>query len=109
MCGRNAILRKKFGCLNAETWQSDLKRGFKECWRVLEDYGVLILKWNDINISAKRVLNVFSESPLFVNISSGGRKNSSKTYWFCFMKIPKSLEEVIKYNIRNAEKLKKEF
>ena len=38
-----------------ETWQSDLKRGFKECWRVLEDYGTLIFKWSDSEIPFKKM------------------------------------------------------
>ena len=42
--GQKGIFRKKFGVLEAETWQSDLNKGFKECWRVLQDYGVLIFK-----------------------------------------------------------------
>ncbi len=29
-----SIMRKKYGCLHSETWQSDLKIGFKELWRV---------------------------------------------------------------------------
>ena len=86
----NGIFRKKFGVLNAETWQSDLQRGFSECWRVLEDYGVLMMKWNDHDINHKKVLQLLPAKPLFGNISSGsGIKNASKTYWFCFMKIPK--------------------
>jgi 23S rRNA G2069 N7-methylase RlmK/C1962 C5-methylase RlmI len=38
------IMRRKYGALNRETWQEDLRQGFKECWRVLEDNGVLIFK-----------------------------------------------------------------
>ena len=79
---------KQYGCLNAETWQDDIKKGFDECWRVLEDYGVLIFKWNDASKKRKEVLEVLGKQPLF------GHPNGSKipTHWFCFMKIPK--EEV---------------
>lgn len=67
----------------------DFERGFNECWRVLEDYGVLLLKWNDHDISYKNVLQLFPEDPLFSNRTSGsGIKKASQTYWFCFMKIP---------------------
>ena len=45
-----SIMRKKFGCLNADTWEYDLKTAFNELWRVLDDYGTLIIKWNDIEI-----------------------------------------------------------
>ena len=96
-CGPNSILGKKFGCLHAETWQSDLKKGFNECWRVLEDYGVLIFKWNDHDIKIKTLLQLLPEDPLFYNISSGSKiKAASKTFWFCFMKIPKN-------DVRNAK------
>lgn len=80
-----SILRKKYGCLNAETWQADLKKGFSECWRVLEDYGILIFKWNEVEIRLKKVIVLFPVEPLF------GHPIMSKTntHWLCFMKIPK--------------------
>ncbi len=96
---KSSIMSKKFGCLNAETWQGDLKKGFKECWRVLEDYGVLVFKWNDMEIPYKKVLSYFTESPLFMNITAGPKTLKTKgtrSYWFCFMKIPKEKENVAK-------------
>ena len=89
--GENSIMRKKFGCLVTETWQSDLERGFNECWRVLEDFGVLLFKWNDIEIPYKKVLSFIKVKPLFMNITAGQKalKQKNRTYWFCFMKIPK--------------------
>ena len=81
-----SIMRKKFGCLQAETWQADLTKGFKECWRVLDDYGVLIFKWCDIEIPLLEVLKLFKEEPLFGH-STGSKE---KTKWLCFMKIPKT-------------------
>jgi len=89
--GTVSIMVKKFGCLIAETWQSDLKKGFAECWRVLEDFGVLIFKWNDVEISYKKVLAIIGQQPLFQNTL---KKNSARnsTYWACFMKIPETAE-----------------
>lgn len=86
-----SIMRKKFGCLNAETWQADLSKAFKECFRVLDDYGVFILKWNDIEISYKKVLSLCNQRPLFMNITAGPKTLKTKgprSYWFCFMKLP---------------------
>ena len=37
----------------------DLGQGFKECWRVLQDYGVLIFKWNEKQIKLKSILRLF--------------------------------------------------
>lgn len=85
-----SIMRKKFGCLNAETWQADLKKAFRECWRVLDDYGVLLVKWNDIEIPYKQLLSLFDEDPLFMNITAGQKalKQANRSFWFCFMRIP---------------------
>ena len=51
-----SILAKHYGVLNAQTWQSDLKNGFKECWRVLDDFGILVFKWCDVEIDRKSVV-----------------------------------------------------
>lgn len=86
--GETSYYRKKYGGLHPETWQRDLKLGFDECWRVLENYGVLIFKWNDYEIPYAKVLNIIKIKPLFQN--TFGKKNST-TYWACFMKIPKGV------------------
>ena len=80
-----SIMRKKFGVLNSETWQYDLKKGFDELWRCLDDYGTLVFKWCEINISIKEVLALFSEKPLYGHPTA----KRGKTKWFCFVKIPK--------------------
>jgi hypothetical protein len=84
--GKNSYFRNKFGCLDRETWQSDLTQGFNECIRVLEDYGVLVFKWSNNEIKFREVLNLFPIKPLFGNTSNN--KATSTTKWFCFMKIP---------------------
>ena len=74
---------KTYGKLNRETWREDIKAGFDECWRVLENYGVLIFKWNEFSIKKKEVLKLIEKEPLF------GHKiqSKTKTHWFCFMKL----------------------
>ncbi len=84
--GQTSMFRKKFGCLNVETWPKDLKQGFDECWRVLEDYGVLIFKWNDCEIPFESVLKLFKVKPLFGSVL---KNKMNSTHWVCFMKIPK--------------------
>lgn len=74
---------KYYGSLVAETWQSDIKKGFDECWRVLDDYGILIFKWNETDVSKKKILYILNKDPLF-----GHTTGKVKTHWFCFMKIP---------------------
>lgn len=84
-----SIIGKKFGWLSNENWEPIIKKGFDECWRVLEPYGILIFKWNDTNHPYSYVLNVIGRKPLFQNIM---RRKSAQygTYWACFMKIPNS-------------------
>ena len=91
-----------YGVLSPDTWKEDLSRGFKECWRVLDDYGVLIFKWSDCdkwsnlsrNCNLKTVLELFDEEPLFghktrAKFDIKENKQISATYWFCFMKLDK--------------------
>lgn len=77
--GENSWLAKKYGKLSYDTWEQDLKQGFDECMRVLDDYGVLILKWNEEQIPLKQLLKVIGVEPLFGN-------KRSKTHWLVFMK-----------------------
>ena len=93
--GKTSLFRNKFGCLVPETWQDDLKKGFSECWRVLEDYGTLIFKWSDSEIPFKKVLALIEHEPLFYNTTNN--KATSVTKWFVFMKIPeKTAQEQVK-------------
>ncbi|MBC8147325.1 MAG: class I SAM-dependent methyltransferase [Bacteroidetes bacterium] len=73
-----------YGYLSPKTWKEDIKRAFDEAWRVLEEYGVLIFKWNEMQKKKKEVLEVLGREPLFGHST----KNYTNTIWFCFMKIP---------------------
>lgn len=77
--GENSWLAKKYGRLG-KNWKEDLKQGFKECMRVLEQYGVLIFKWNEQQIKLKEILDIIDYEPLFGN-------KRDKTHWLVFMKI----------------------
>ena len=81
--GKTSMFAKDYGRLDKETWKEDIKKGFNECWRVLDNYGVLIFKWNEYEIKKKDVLEVIGKEPLF------GHPTGSKiqTHWLCFMKI----------------------
>jgi SAM-dependent methyltransferase len=82
--GDKSLMKKKYGRLKSN-WREDLKKGFEECWRVLDDNGVLIFKWNNRDISQKEVLSLFPVRPLFGQV--GINRCTSKTLWFVFMKI----------------------
>jgi SAM-dependent methyltransferase len=75
-------MRKKYGVLDADTWQDDLAKGFSECFRVLKPNGTLIFKWNETSIMLKDVLALTNEKPV-IGHPSGKRMG---THWVMFMK-----------------------
>lgn len=79
--GENAWMRKKYGALD-DGWPQMLHDGFRECMRVLKVNGVLIFKWSEIQIPARKVWDAIGEEPLFGHRSG----KQSKTFWACFMK-----------------------
>ncbi len=79
----NEWMKEKYGTLHPEHWTYDLRLGFKECMRVLDNFGVLILKWNEINISVSTILHILSEKPLFGHTSD----SKKRTHWLCYMKL----------------------
>jgi SAM-dependent methyltransferase len=87
--GEKSWMAKKYGVLSKD-WRQDLRGGFEECWRVLDDNGVLIFKWNERDIKVKEVLQLFSVKPLFGHTT--GRSGSTK--WMTFIKANNGLEGV---------------
>lgn len=82
--GNKDMTNASYGVLDRKSWKDDIKKGFDECWRVLEDYGILVFKWSEVSIKHKEVLEVLNKEPLFGHPV----RNKNKTHWFCFMKIP---------------------
>ena len=76
--GDNSWLKKKYGKLD-NSWPQDIKKGFEECFRVLEPFGILIFKWNEEQIKLSEILRLTNVEPLFGN-------KRSKTHWLVFMK-----------------------
>jgi len=83
--GLKSWLRLKYGCLD-ESWPVMIHDGFAECMRVLDDYGVLIFKWSEMQIPLKKVLKAIGDEykPLFGHRSG----KSMGTHWLAFMKFP---------------------
>lgn len=81
--GKKGYTSQKYGNLNKDTWQSDLKLGFDECMRVLEENGVLIFKWNELRVTVTDLIRLFEEEPLFGHKSG----KASKTHWLLYMKL----------------------
>jgi hypothetical protein len=91
-----SFLTEKFGLLQKETWPRDLRVAFDEIWSMLEPTGVLLFKWNDNHIPAKKVLALFPVQHKFGSIVGGSRgvrrrgstEPRSRTWWFTFLKLP---------------------
>ena len=77
--GDDSWLRAKYGVLDKENWQQDLKDGFDECMRVLRPHGTLIFKWNECFIPKRDLLRAIKTKPLI-----GNRRGT--TIWMVFMK-----------------------
>jgi hypothetical protein len=80
--GPHSWLRAKYGILT-DDWRDDLTRGFAECFRVLANDGILIFKWNEVQIKVGEILKLTDQKPLFGH-KSGLR---SGTHWMTFMKV----------------------
>lgn len=81
--GDNSWLVKKYGRLD-NSWQQQIKQGFNECMRVLDDFGTLVFKWNETQITVNEILSTIDHQPL-IGHKSG---KSAKTHWLLFMKNP---------------------
>ena len=62
--GEKSWLALKYGRLTGD-WKGMLKKGFAECFRVLENEGILIFKWSEVDIPLKEILNLTPQEPLF--------------------------------------------
>lgn len=79
--GESSWMALKYGCLK-DNWQEVLRNGFSECFRVLDQNGVLIFKWSEVQIPLREILPLVPYPPLFGHRSG---KNMN-THWICFMK-----------------------
>lgn len=80
--GKKGWQAKKYGTLGPD-WRSEIKAGFDECMRVLDDHGVLIFKWNEHSILVSEVIKVIGQTPLFGHRTM----QNNKTHWMTFMKV----------------------
>jgi hypothetical protein len=87
----NFRMARDYGILNKDTWKEDIKKGFSECWRVLDDYGTLTFKWNETSIKRKEILEVLKDWDDFL-LYGNLMMSKIPTHWFVFMKIPKELK-----------------
>ena len=79
--GNNSYTAQKYGKL-FPSWEADLRRGFDECMRVLDDSGVLVFKWNEYQIPTSKIIEIFGREPLFGHRCG----KQSRTHWMVYMK-----------------------
>ena len=89
--GKTGIMAKTYGRLD-DDWQGMLTKGFAECFRVLRPEGVLVFKWNEVQITTTRVLALTPHKPLFGHKSG----KQAKTHWIAFLKPNHRLSEAWK-------------
>jgi SAM-dependent methyltransferase len=79
--GDSSWLLKKYGVLRGE-WREMIRKGFAECFRVLRTEGVLVFKWNEIEVPLREILELTPERPLYGHRTG----KQAKTHWVAFMK-----------------------
>lgn len=80
--GETAWMGKKYGRLNRETWQQDIRMGFSEAFRVLRPHGTLIFKWNETQIPASQIIALTDQQPTIWQRTG----KADKTHWILFLK-----------------------
>lgn len=77
--GEKSWLYKKYGKLPKD-WQSEIRQGFNECFRILKPNGTLIFKWATRDITLKQILDVIEIRPIIFH------KNNN-TFFLVFFKL----------------------
>lgn len=78
----SSLIGKKYGTVKGVNVLDMLRDGFKECWRVLDNEGTLIFKWNEVKYSIKQLRETFPSDPAFGHTTA----KSGKTIWITFFK-----------------------
>ena len=81
--GATSWIAKKYGVLG-QSWQDDLRKGFKECFRVLKTNGILVFKWSEVQIKVKDILALTPHKPLYGHTTNKNKQRG--THWFTFIK-----------------------
>ena len=72
---------KYYGSLEGD-WREMIRKGFKECFRVLKPNGTLVFKWSEVQYPIREILELTDYKPLYGH-KSGKRMN---THWVAFIK-----------------------
>lgn len=79
----NSWMAMKYWKVSKE-WKSDMVQAFNESMRILDDYGLLVFKRNEHEISLAEITKLFPVKP-----SLGQRTwKNNKTIWLLYIKSP---------------------
>lgn len=84
-CGKTSDMAKSYGVLE-KAWHEDMKRIFKEAWRVLKPNGTLIFKWADKDVSLAELLYVLERQPVFGDKKPSANKAGTNRFFLVFFK-----------------------
>ena len=56
-------------------WKPLIRKGFAECWRVLDDYGTIVFKWSEHEIKVSDVIEAIGHEPLYGHKSAGPQRH----------------------------------
>ena len=84
-CGKTSYMYYKYGTLFTETWESDLREGFAECFRVLKPLGTLVFKWCDSFKPLPKILSLTPNKPVFSH-TARSRSGVKNTFFVVFIK-----------------------
>ena len=93
-----SYMAQKYGIL-PQNWRVEIHDGFHECMRVLKPNGVLVFKWNEVQITVTEIKKAIGVDPLFGHRS--GKK--SNTHWLCFMKLPEAALEPLNVRVDRVD------
>ncbi len=81
-CGKKSNMSKVYGYHTTAEILETIKGTAIEAHRVTRTNALMALKWNDHDISLKRVFDLMPQwEPLFGHLTKDGPGSSSKTYW----------------------------
>ena len=89
---KESYLQHQYGVFTPDNYKSDLRKGFKELFRILGPQGILILKWCDLNRPVDEILKLSPYPPMFG--SRTGQRN--KVHWIVFIKYQQN-EDLFRY------------
>jgi hypothetical protein len=75
-------IEKENGHLDAGDWEQVLQEGITKLFSILKSDGIFILKWCEVKIPVKKIIEMCPYNPLF-----GTRTGqANKTHWIVFIK-----------------------